>query len=468
MMETDYPSHVAAEYAVAVEPAEPELLPRQPKSVRETGLEQQLIVELTAKAMFITGKTHVSALTTRLRLPINVVREVLGFMVAEQLAEVAWRGESDVDIQYQLTGAGKQRAAVYLERCPYAGAAPVTLEAYRTMVRRQSWRQPERVRVGADEVAAVFGGDNLDQGVLDLIGAAMHSGRSLFLYGPPGGGKSTLARKLGALLQGIVAVPYAVLVGQEIIRVHDPLLHLAPVPPYALQAHQLLERRGWDLRWTLCQRPVVQVGAELSDDMLSLRHDAFDGCYHAPPHFKANGGILIVDDLGRQRIATPDLLNRFMRPLDAGVDQLALRGGHKFSAPFDLVLVFATNLDPRALLDDSFLRRLGYKIHVGPLGEAGYRRLFLAQCRLQHIAFDEAVMRHLLDHLHGASGRALLASYPRELLGRIADFAGAAGRTPCLTVAAIEQAWSSMFAACEAPPAAAGPGFDETLAERIW
>ena len=428
-------------------------LPPQPKSLRETGLERQLVLELLAKAIFVGGKTHLSVLTTRLRLSINVLREVLEFMIGEQLAEVAWRGESDIDVQYQLTSAGKQRAIAFLERCAYIGAAPVTLDAYRAMVARQSWQAQEQ-RVGSDDLAAVLGGAHAGPGMLDMVGAALHSGRSLFLYGPPGSGKSTLALQLGQLLHGLVAIPHAVVVGQDIIQLYDAAQHLPPATQHGHHARQALERRSTDIRWVLCQRPVIHVGAELDADMLELRYDASGGCYQAPPHVRANNGMLIVDDLGRQRLAAPELLTRLMQPLARGVDQLGLRGGLKISVPFDNALVLATNIPPGELLDAALLRRIGYKVQVGPLGDSAYRALFRQQCRVAGIAIDELALNHLMQHLHGAGGRPLLVSYPRELLGRIADFAGFAGTEPQLTVAALEQAWASLFASCDMPPGA--------------
>ncbi|SFV10386.1 AAA family ATPase [Pseudoduganella namucuonensis] len=422
------------------------VLPPQPRNVRETGLEQQLIVELIAKAIFTGGRTHLPILATRLRLSVNVLREALDFMVAEQVAEVAWRGDADIDVQYQLTAAGKQRAAGWLERSPYVGPAPVPLESYRAMAARQA-AQLATATVTPDEVEAVFGDCGFDAGVHRLVGAAMHAGRSMLLYGAPGSGKSTLARKLGRLLPGAVLVPHAVAVGREIVQLYDPAVHQPPAPQPGALPRPVLERRSGDARWMLCQRPLVQLGAELDASMLELRHDAFSGCYQAPAHCKATHGLIVVDDLGRQRIPAAALLNRFIQPLDAGQDQLTLQGGYKFAMPFHAMLVFATNLPPQTLLDGSALRRLGYKIHVGELSEANYRALFRRLCRAANLAPDEAALRYLIEELHGGGGQPLLASYPRDILARLADFASYAGEAPCLTVAALDQAWSSMFAA---------------------
>jgi energy-coupling factor transporter ATP-binding protein EcfA2 len=412
--------------------AEPEaLLPPQPKSVRDTGLPQQLIVELIAKALYLNGRSHLPVLTTRLHLSINVLREVLDFMVAEHVAEVAWRGESDIDVQYQLTGAGKQRAAGWLERCPYTGPAPVRLEAWRAMVERQAAQAP---LPSADELAVEFTDDFLAPPVQRMLGAAMHAGRSMLLYGPSGSGKSVLARRLGTLLSGLVAVPHAVVVGQDIVQVYDPALHRAPMPR---QVRQVLERRSNDPRWVLCQRPVVALDASLDADMLDLQPDG------------ANNGLLIVDDLGRQRMSAAELLNRFAQAQELEHSDLSLAGGYHFQAPCRMRLVFVTSLPPSSLLDDAALRRVGYKIPVGALNAANYRTLVRQQCLSTGVAYDEAALRYLLDELHAGAGLPLLACYPREIVGRVADFAGYMGEPARMSVAALDQAWISMFAGAD-------------------
>lgn len=425
------------------------LPPPAPRSLRDTGLPQQFVVELIAKALYLAGKTHLPALTTRLHLPITVLREALDFMVGEHVAEVAWRGESDIDIQYQLTAAGKQRAAGWMERCRYVGPAPVTLDAYRAMVERQALHAPP---LGADELGTEFADQLLSPRVLQMLGAAMYAGRTILLYGPSGSGKSTLARKLGALQQGLIAVPHAVLVGQDVVQVHDPLVHLAqhgPRGPQLRQSRLATERRSVDARWVQCERPVVALDADVTADMLDLQADIPNGCYRAAPQLKANNGLLIVDDLGRQRLVASELLNRFSQAQELRRSQLSLAGGYHFDAPCRMRLVFATSLAPDALLDASSLRRVGYKIPVGPLGAASYRALFRQQCLAFGVLYDDAALRYLMDELHAGSALPLLAAYPQELLGRIVDFAGYNGTPPRLTIDALDQAWTSMFAADE-------------------
>jgi energy-coupling factor transporter ATP-binding protein EcfA2 len=419
------------------------VLPRQAKTVRDTGLEPRFVTDLVLKAIQAGGKAPLTLLAGKLRLSISVLREVLNPLIAEQQVEVAWCGESDIDMQYQLTAHGQRGAADALARCRYVGPAPVTLASYRAVVERQALRHAHAERITPAQLAAVLGEDGLAPAARDVLGAALYARRSLLLYGPSGGGKTTLARKLGRLLPGPIAVPYALMAGRHVIRLYDPALHVAPPP----STRQQEERRSCDARWTVCQRPLVHVGAELGRDMLDLRLDAEQGVYHAPPHLQANNGMLVLDDVGRQRIGAAELLNRFIGPLDAGCDQLTLQGGQAEPVPFDAAVVFATNLPPSTVFDDAALRRIGYKADIGAWTPAGYRALLRRQCRMRRIDVDDAAVDHLVERLHPQSGRALLACYPGELLDRVADFAGFAGTEPRLTIAAAEQAWRSMFIA---------------------
>jgi energy-coupling factor transporter ATP-binding protein EcfA2 len=420
-------------------------LPRQAKTVRDTGLEPRFVTDLVLKAIQASGKAPLPVLAGKLRLSISVLREVLNPLIAEQQVEVAWCGESDIDMQYQLTAIGQRGAADALTRCRYVGPAPVTLASYRGMVERQALRHADAERVTPAQLAAALGEDGLAQPARDVLGAALHSRRSLLLYGPSGSGKTQLARKLGRLLPGAIAVPYALMAGRQVIRLYDPAVHITP-PPLARGGTQE-ERRSCDARWVVSQRPLVHVGAELGRDMLELRYDVEEGLYHAPPHLQANNGMLVIDDVGRQRMPAAELLNRFIGPLDAGLDQLSLQGGQAEVVPFDAAVVFATNLHPTAVFDDAALRRIGYKAEIGAWTPGAYRALLRRQCRMRRIDYDEAAAEHLIERLHPQSGRTLLACYPGELLDRIADFAGFAGSEARLTVPAVEQAWHSMFIA---------------------
>lgn len=417
-------------------------LPRQPRTVRDTGLDPRFATALVIKTLHAGGKTALSVLTGRLRLSISVVREVLQQLVAEQQVEVAWCGDSDIDVHYQLTAFGQRAAADYLAESRYVGPAPVTLAAYSAMVERQSLCHPDAPRVTPAELQAALAEDGIEPAIRELIGAALYSNRPLMLYGPSGSGKTTLARKFVQLRQEPIAVPYAVLVNHEIVQVYDPALHAAP-----LQARLMEERRSCDARWALCQRPLVHVGAELAHDMLDLRAEAAGGVLRAPPHLLANNGLLVLDDLGRQRVPAAEVLHRWLGALERGVDHVAVPGGASHALPFDAALVLATSLAPESVLDESCLRRIGYRIALGALSEPAYRALVRRQCRLRGIEPDEGTIDYLINELHRRTRRPLLAAWPHELLGRIADFAGFAGREPRFDADSVAQAWSSLFGA---------------------
>jgi len=416
------------------------VLPRQPRTVRDTGLDARLVTALVIKTLHADGKTPLSRLTGRLRLSVSVLREVLQALVGAQQAEVAYSGDSDLDVHYQLTALGQRAAGEHLAESRYVGPAPVTLAAWRAVVARQSQRQPDAARVTRSELEAVLDGDPLAPAIREQIGAALYSGRPLLLYGPSGSGKTTLARKLARLRQDPIAVPYAVLVNHEIIALHDLALH--PVP---LHARALEERRSSDARWALSQRPLVHVGPELARDMLELRSDPGSGVLRAPPHILANNGLLVVDDLGCQRVPPDELLHRWLGALEAGQDHVTVPGGPTHALPFDVSLVLATSLAPESVLDDACLRRIGYRIPVGPLSEHSYRSLLRRQARLRRIDLDDSAIAFLVEHLHRRTGRALLAAYPHELLGRIADFAGYTGQAPRCDVDGLTRAWNSLF-----------------------
>lgn len=418
------------------------ILPRQPRTVRDTGLEPRFVTALVIKALHAGGRTPLSVLTGKLRLSNGVVREILQELVATQQAEVAWAGESDLDVHYQLTAFGQRTAAEHLGESRYCGPAPVTLASWRALVAHQSLGRPDAPRVSPAELQALLAEDGIEPAVRELLGAALHSNRPLLLFGPSGSGKTSLACKLARLRQEAIAVPHAVLVNHEVVRIHDPALHPAP-----LAARGLEERRSVDARWALCQRPLVHVGAELTRDMLELRHDGAAGMFRAPPQLLANNGLLVVDDLGRQRLPAGELMHRLLGALELGQDHVAVAGGPTHALPFDASLVLATSLAPESVLDDSCLRRIGYRVAVGPLSEPAYRALLLRQALLRRIEVDEAALDYLVRDLHRRTRRALLAAYPHELLGRIADFASFAGRAPRFDIDSVVQAWSSLFGA---------------------
>ncbi|NMG28604.1 ATP-binding protein [Aromatoleum evansii] len=415
--------------------------PRAPRTLEDTGLPLLFLVELASKLLFVRGQMRLTEISHQLHLPAIVLENLLAFMRAERICEVMRRGETDGDILYELTDAGRARATEYLGRCKYAGAAPVSLAAYVAQVERQS---VTKMHVTKEDVNEAFRGLIINPEVRDQLGAAMGSGRAMFLYGPAGAGKTYLAERLSLLLEGDIAVPHAILVDGEIIQVFDPLIHTPVEHDQRPTGLDTLQRP--DQRWVRCKRPVAITGGELTMRMLDLDYDASTGFYQAPPHVKANNGLFVVDDLGRQLVKPEQLMNRWIVPMDRHHDYLALHSGTKFTLPFDVVLVFSTNLMPSEVADPAFLRRLGYKIHIGPMSEDEYRNIFTRVCEERGVPFNETAFQTLLSEYHKVHEQPLLACYPRDIINQIADLARYRGEAPRLTPDVLHWAWHNYFA----------------------
>jgi energy-coupling factor transporter ATP-binding protein EcfA2 len=427
------------------------VLPRAPQTIEDTGLSATFLVELVAKTMFQLGLTRLTELSAQLGLAGTVVESACQFMRREALIEIARRGQHEADVQFDLTQAGRARAADWLARSSYIGAAPVPLEVYTERVKAQS---VVGLAVTAQQVRHAFGDLVVPEAVLDLLGTAVNSGRPMLLYGAPGSGKTYLAEHLSRLVAGTIAIPHAIIVHGEVIRVFDAQCHRA-VAPEAMPRTALDNRARADARWVLCERPCVISGGELTLEMLDLSFDGRAGYYEAPPHFKANNGLYIVDDLGRQVITPRELMNRWVVPMERRHDHLMLRSGAKFTVPFDMVLVFSSNLLPEQLDDAAFLRRLGHKIAIEPLSPTHYAQVFENACRAEGIAHDPAAFDELLRLYQEPQRRELLACYPRDLLHLIASRARYLGIEATLSTSLIDWAWQAYFG--KEAPIGSGP-----------
>jgi len=426
---------------------------RAPRTVEDTGLPFLFLAELVSKVLHQRGQMRLAELASHLKLNMAVVDPLIAFLRAEKLCEVARAGNSgtDADIAYLLTETGRQRAAAALGRNAYAGAAPVTLAAYTAQVQAQS---VAGVHVTHAHMAQVFDGIVANPRVLAQLGAAMNSGRALFLHGLAGSGKTFLAERLRDLLSGAIAVPYALMIDGEVVPFFDTVQHQLTGEPAS--AGFGIDRgidRGTapDMRWVRgVRRPAALAGGELTLDMLDLRFDPHTRLYQAPPHLKSNNGIFIIDDLGRQRCSPEALMNRWIVPMDRNVDYLTLHTGHTFQVPFDVIVVFSSNFVPHRLSDGAFLRRLGYKIEVPPASTDEYARLFRHACEGAGVAFDADVFDYLLD-CHRQRNVPLLACYPRDLVRQLRDLARYEDRAPELSRRTLDWAWDNYFAA-DGPP----------------
>jgi predicted ATPase with chaperone activity len=419
------------------------VLPAAPRTVEETGLSLLFLVELVAKTLFRRGSLRLAEIAESVKLTRGVLESVMAFMRQEKLCEVFARSTAETDLSFVLSDLGRRRAEESIAKNQYSGPAPVPLQAY---INQCALQQTSATLVHREDMQRTFDGIVMDPWVLDQLGAALNSGRAMFLFGPAGAGKTFIAERLIGAIGGQILVPHAIEIDGEIVTVFDPLVH----HPLVLEGGRTLklEQPPGDQRWVLCCRPFVLAGGELTLSMLDLQFDPATRYYSAPPQLKANGGMLIIDDLGRQQVPAQSIMNRWIVPLDRRVDYLTLHTGLRIKVPFDAAVVFSSNFKPAELSDEALIRRLGYKIFIGPLTERQYRQVFLQTCAQLGVAVSDAVVSDVLAR-HGVEGRPLLAYVPRELAGAARDVARYRGTSAVLHGDLLEWAWANCFGARE-------------------
>lgn len=380
--------------------------PEAPETVEETGIRHAILEDLALKILCVAGPLSLRELSEHIRLRFSVVNELLRRLRTEQLCEVT--GMHSNIPQIAITSGGRSRALELLTLNHYTGPAPVSLESYVRRVQQQSVRHAE---IHPPDVQRALAHLVIDEKTQRKLGAALNSGTSIFLHGPSGTGKTSIATALSSVLSlDHVWVPSAIEVDGQIIAVYDPNVH-----PKVNDA----ETPTTDPRWVLCHRPAVLVGGELTIEMLELQLNPVAKYYTAPAQMKANNGVLIIDDFGRQRVRPEELLNRWVVPLDRRIDFLTLAGGRKVEIPFEMFVVFATNLDPATLVDAAFLRRIQTKVHVGAVTNQEFHEIFRGVCKPLELECEPNVIDELIDVIKNKLHEPLRACHPRDIVNQI-------------------------------------------------
>jgi predicted ATPase with chaperone activity len=412
---------------------DPEIGPEhKPKSIEEVDVRQSVLEDLALKILYLSGSLSIAELAEKSCLSFEVAKELAFQLRTGLLCQVT--GMHGNIPQLAITNEGRSRASELLSQNHYTGPAPVSLDSYVEQVRKQSVK---KVEVHAEDVKRAFAHLVIDSALLRQFGTSLNSGSSVFLYGPPGTGKTTIAETLSRVIaQDEVWIPHAVEIDGDIITVFDQAIH-----------KRVMEGRpnDHDDRWVLCQRPSVMVGGELTAEMLDLQYNPTSKFYVAPSQMKANNGVLIIDDFGRQRLRPEDLLNRWVVPLDRRIDFLALVGGKKIEIPFEMLVVFASNMDPATLVDACFLRRIQTKIKIDSITDAQFIEIFRRVAQDNSVDFDPVVPQDLIGFIRDVLKQPLRPCYPRDVVNQVLWAARYEGKKPFIDHASMAQAVEAYF-----------------------
>jgi len=416
-------------------------VPPVPASIEATGLGTDQIEQLLIKTLH-NGEASGITVADKMRLPFTLLEPIVERVRNERLVEVKGSaGSGAASYRYALTDLGRDRAHQYFEISRYVGPVPVPLSAYvaaiNALTASRGYLDRERLRSG-------FGHLIIRDEVLEQVGPAVNAGKAVFLYGPPGNGKTVIAEGMGRTLGGDMYLPHALDIDGHTITMFDPIAH-EPLDEDNAETSVVVATAQRDRRWVRIRRPVVMVGGELTLDMLDLTFNPISKFYEAPIQLKANGGVFLVDDFGRQRIRPEDLLNRWIVPLESRFDYLTLHTGKKFQVPFDVLIVFATNLNPESLADEAFLRRIPYKIPIQDPSVEEFSRIFEMNCRKRKLRFHQVMVAYLHRRHYQPFGRAMRACHPRDLLDQVTALCRYRGIEPVITRDLLDAACASYF-----------------------
>jgi hypothetical protein len=425
----------------------PRFVPPPISSIQDTGLNPLWLQDLALKVLYFRGYLNGFQVADVLALPfVGIVDQILEFLKREKLVEVKGSGGfGEGAYLYGITSAGIARAREALDRSQYAEAAPVPLAVYNEAVRRQSVARP---LVHQRTMRQVLANLVLSESIFSRIGPAINSNKSMFLYGPPGNGKTTVARAIGNMtLEEAMYIPYALDIDGQVVKLYDSVNHeRADDGPHAVPGTGQLKTGGKpDPRWVRIQRPFIVTGGELTLAGLDLVFDDVNKYYEAPFQVKANGGMFLIDDFGRQQVRPRDLLNRWIVPLENRIDFLTLHTGRKVEVPFDVLVVFSTNLPPRDLVDEAFLRRIPHKIEIVDPTYEEYREIFKRVCEGKKVPYDERGLAYLLQEWYVKRNRKLRAVHPRDILDQILDIAKYLNVEPRMTKDLLDRACEAYF-----------------------